>query len=149
MPALIGLLRLIPWWVWPVAALAGWGWWQQNRADRYEAQLDEIRAEYRAKDLVAEETSRLLKMSAARAKGERDAENTSISRRLADAQRELRNRPERRPEAATAACEGATGRQLSRPDSEFLYGLAARADRLRAALKECYAWVDTVNESQP
>lgn len=53
----------------------------------------------------------------------------------------LRNRAERAAMPASGAgaeaCKGATGAQLSRPDAEFLAGLAARADELRAALERC------------
>lgn len=53
----------------------------------------------------------------------------------------LRNRAERAAVPASGAgaeaCKGATGAELSRPDAEFLAGLAARADELRAALERC------------
>jgi hypothetical protein len=37
-----------------------------------------------------------------------------------------------------------TGAGLFRADGEFLKGQSARADDLRVALKECYAWHDSV-----
>lgn len=44
----------------------------------------------------------------------------------------LRNRPPRRVEVIRGgACEGVSGAQLSKPDSEFLIGEAARAERIR------------------
>jgi hypothetical protein len=53
----------------------------------------------------------------------------------------LRDRAERSALPASGgaaqACAGATGASLSRPDAEFLVGLAARADDLRAALERC------------
>ena len=56
----------------------------------------------------------------------------------------LRERPPRtvRVEVpgAPTDCQGSTGQELSRPDAEFLTGLAARADNLRAALNACYEW---------
>lgn len=72
----------------------------------------------------------------------KDAELKMVTTRLNSALRELRDRKDRRPEAATPACEGSTGRELSRPDAEFLAGEAARAESLRTALKECYGWID-------
>lgn len=57
----------------------------------------------------------------------------------------LRNRPERTaglPSAAGPGCKGATGAELSRPDSEFLSWEAARADEIRAGLIACYAVID-------
>lgn len=142
MDFLLGLVRLIPWWVWPVLGLAGWGYYEQQRADHYKTRVEALEADIRAQASTADEVSRLLKMSAARSKGERDVEMARIDRRRADLQRMLNDRPERRPEAATEACKGGTGAGLSRPDGVFLAGEAARANGLRAALKECYAWVD-------
>lgn len=63
--------------------------------------------------------------------------------------RELRNRPDRMPAAATAACAGSTGAELSRPDAEFLAGEAARADSLAADLGTCRAWIETVTKDRP
>lgn len=65
-----------------------------------------------------------------------------INGRLSDALERLRKRPERMPDQARAACEGATGSELSRPDAGFLEREAARADELRSALTACYSWVD-------
>lgn len=62
----------------------------------------------------------------------------------------LQNRPDRKPAAAggvpqaTPACQGATGADLSKSDSEFLVGEAARADELRTALAACYRAYDSV-----
>lgn len=53
----------------------------------------------------------------------------------------LRNRAERADLPASGAgaeaCQGSTGRELSRPDAAFLVWLASRADELRAALERC------------
>jgi hypothetical protein len=57
----------------------------------------------------------------------------------------LRNRPERPrdlPDTTIAACQGATGAELSRLDAEFLAREAARADEQRAGLMACYATLD-------
>lgn len=58
----------------------------------------------------------------------------------------LRQRSARRDMSGTASatCKGATGALLSREDAGFLVREAARADKLRAALKACYAYADTV-----
>lgn len=58
----------------------------------------------------------------------------------------LRSRPPRLsvPRDTQTTCTGATGRELSRPDAEFLTGEASRADRLREALKACYAAFDSI-----
>ncbi|MGE5452416.1 MAG: hypothetical protein ACM3VZ_11320 [Acidobacteriota bacterium] len=79
-----------------------------------------------------------------KARSTRDDEIDRINTSLADALERLRKRPDRMPEASRSTCEGATGAQLSGPDSGFLSREAARADSLRAALSECYDWIDTV-----
>jgi len=88
--------------------------------------------------------------AAARQEKERDkARLGAAQRRIADL---LRNRPQRpadmsRSPAAVAADQGGpqcTGAGLFKPDAEFLAGQTARADDTRIALKECYAWHDSV-----
>lgn len=57
----------------------------------------------------------------------------------------LRDRPKRSatlPDTPRVECSGATGRELSREDAEFLVREAARADTLRAGLEACYAAYD-------
>jgi len=74
----------------------------------------------------------------------KDADDIRTNDRLADALQRLRERPNRKASAATAACAGATGAELSGPDGGFLEREAARAEGLRNALKECYGWIDEV-----
>ncbi|EJL77371.1 hypothetical protein PMI15_04693 [Polaromonas sp. CF318] len=73
----------------------------------------------------------------------KDEKINAINARLVVALGELRKRPERRP-ADTPACQGATGAELSGPDSGFLEGEAARADTLRAELGACYDKYDSL-----
>ncbi len=80
-----------------------------------------------------------------------DAKETQIRAVAADRDRalaSLRQRPARLPEAATAAgqCDGATGKQLSRDDAEFLVRLAARADEQAAQLSACQSWARAVTQ---
>lgn len=71
-----------------------------------------------------------------------------IAADLDDAERRLRERPERPADGggivpsdpgAGGTAAGATGAELYREDGRFLAGEAARADQLRAALRACYA----------
>ena len=73
-------------------------------------------------------------------------EQAAISARLSSDLVRLRNRPSRRylPDNSRAACKGATGAELSRSDSDFLVREAARADKLRTALKACYNYADSI-----
>lgn len=41
-------------------------------------------------------------------------------------------------------CKGATGRDLSKPDAEFLTREATRADRIRVGLGTCYKYADEI-----
>ncbi len=58
----------------------------------------------------------------------------------------LRKRASRRhlPKNSKSVCKGVTGEHLSSEDSRFLTREAARADRLRTALKACYKYADTI-----
>jgi TolA-binding protein len=95
----------------------------ENRLSDYAEQLEQLRIE----------TSQR----------QEDYENRlrTVGRQRDAAYASLRDRPERPAVPASGgaaqACQGATGRELSRPDAAFLVGLAARADELRAALERC------------
>lgn len=62
----------------------------------------------------------------------------------------VQNRPDRQPTGTggvrqtSTDCKGATGAELSRPDSEFLIRLGQRADEQRAALNTCYSAYETI-----
>ncbi len=72
--------------------------------------------------------------------------NTINARLNADLDK-LRNRTSKRymHKDSKTACEGATGRELSEPDSKFLVRLASRADKLRTGLEACYNYADEVS----
>jgi uncharacterized protein HemX len=62
----------------------------------------------------------------------------SITARADALASELRSRPyDRVPSASQASCSGGSGAELSGRDAQFLVGLAARADSLRAELGAC------------
>lgn len=92
-------------------------------------------------DKFIEDVEADLAQKALKAIKEKDNEIFAINGRLSAALIELRKRPPRRSEPQlpkdTAACSGATGSDLSGPDSEFLAGEAARADRMRSDLNLC------------
>jgi len=92
---------------------------EQKQREENQLRMDNLRTDYEALAEVKDDEIK-------RVATERD--------RLAAS---LRNRPERMPEAAQAACQGGTGAGLSREDSEFLAGEAARANELRAQLSAC------------
>ncbi len=118
-----------------VAAIGGFYWYadsngyeraekkhaaaEQKQRDDNQEKMDNLRTDY---DALTE-----LK----------DEEIKRVSTELARAAASLRNRPERMPEAAQATCQGGSGAGLSRSDSEFLAGEAARANILRGQLSAC------------
>lgn len=150
-----------------VAALVvvGTVWWGVHsiREAGYESGKEEVQGKWdedvrqRTEAFAALTTSYRLReqqmnadQAAARQEKERDkASIGAAQRRIAYL---LRNRPQRPADmsssaAAVAADQGGpqcTGAGLFRPDAEFLAGQAARADETRIALKECYAWHDSV-----
>lgn len=69
----------------------------------------------------------------------KDEELRGVNAKLAAATARLRDRPERLPGPAQAACAGSSGAVLSRPDAQFLNREAARADGLRTELWACQA----------
>jgi hypothetical protein len=66
----------------------------------------------------------------------KDAKIKDIDARLAAALDSLRNRPDRLPQTPTS-CAGTTGKELSRPDAEFLERFAADAQKLQSELNSC------------
>jgi hypothetical protein len=82
-------------------------------------------------------------VEAERAKSRKDKDEAlkKLDLRVGDLMRQLRNRPPRPTEPASAASQssgaGSTGAGLHREDAEFLAGEAAAATRLQEALLEC------------
>lgn len=132
------LLRLLPWWVWALilSGLAAWGgitiWTTATKVERQRWESATLDRERQTR-----ETERELQRFNQGAQNAKDAEYRRIAARLSAALHELRSRPDRLPEAARAACAGATGAELSGRDAAVLEGLAARADQLRAELAAC------------
>ena len=132
------VLRILPWWTWALilSGLAAWGgitiWTTATKVERQRWESATLDRERQTR-----ETERELQRFNQGAQNAKDAEYRRIAARLSAALHELRSRPDRLPEAARAACAGATGAELSGRDSDFLARLAARADQLRAELAAC------------
>jgi hypothetical protein len=127
-----------------VMALALWGWgWvdgakhEEKKFDAYK--VDQEKAVIVQAQKVAQVRSDLLS-DAVILEGVKNAENKVIDDKLAAARADIvRLRADRRPAdtPTPTACTGSTGKELSRPDAEFLSGIAADADRFQAALRQC------------
>lgn len=119
-------------WAGSVAAVGWWAYGQgQDKviAEHAEQEAQRISAEAAERDRLAKEQRKKDDAYEARIR--------SLNRQLADALERVSDRPDRLPEPARAACQGATGAELSARDSAFLIRLAGRADELRAALERC------------
>lgn len=107
---------------------------------------DELQAKYRTAEGQAN-------TAAAENKRIKDEQDALVDARVNDIVSELRKRPNRPSPAAAAtgvpavSCPAAagTGASLYAEDGEFLIREAARADKIRTALQQCYADVDAFN----
>jgi hypothetical protein len=121
--------------------------WDKERA----AQL----AEHAAAQAAAREKEQELQASADLLRKDKDREIRDLNARTAALTNSLRDRPSR-PTAetstvsstASARCAptSCTGAGLSREDAQFLAGEAARADELRASLKQCHAQYQAIRQ---
>jgi len=105
---------------------------------------------------VNEETSRLVEQAREEEQAKQERANeiakrqydevVAINMRLDTDLKRLQHRESRRhlPKDSKAGCQGTSGAELSREDAEFLTREAARADRLRTALKACYDYADSL-----
>jgi hypothetical protein len=121
--------------------------WDKERA----AQL----AEHAAAQAAAREKEQELQASADLLRKDKDREIRDLNARTAALTNSLRDRPSRpTTEASTvsstasAGCapSSCTGAGLSREDAQFLAGEAARADELRASLKQCHAQYQAIRQ---
>lgn len=129
-------------------AAFGCGWWLRDAQAQMQQSRAATEAALRTRDATLaarmEEQEQQGKINAILAEQNRRAQSVAanLAREL-DGMRQRAERAERSvSNAARAACAGADGRELSRPDAEFLARLAARADEQRAALSACYAVLD-------
>lgn len=137
-----------------VIGAAGAGYYQGSEAGQAKVQQawDKERAEqeaaYAAAQTAAREKEQALQANADQLRQEKDREIRNLNARAVALTNSLRDRPGR-PAAQTGSMpdttsvgpsvSACTGAELSRPDAEFLAREAARADELRAALRQCQA----------
>jgi hypothetical protein len=124
----------------------------QQKWDRERAAQE---AEHAAAQAAAREKEQALQANADQLRKEKDREIRDLSARTAALTNSLRDRAAR-PTAeagavsstAGAGCAPAscTGAGLSREDAEFLAREAARADELRASLKQCIAQYQAIKQ---
>lgn len=135
-----------------VAAAGGAGLYQGHELGMAEVQQkwDKERAaqeaEYAAAQAAAREKEQALQAGADQLRQEKDREIRNLNARATALSNSLRDRSERPTAEASAVpsttsngpvATGCTGKELYRPDGEFLAREAARGDELRILLKQC------------
>jgi hypothetical protein len=132
-----------------IAVSFGCGWFVNGW--RLGEEIANIHADYDKKRADAEQEARSKEQhwqnTADQIVRDKNAQITSVNRRLNAAIAGLRTRPERpsgdMPQTPSS-CFGLSGAELARGDGEFLAGYAADAARLEAALKQCKAQYNTL-----
>lgn len=142
-----------------VAAAGGAGLYQGHEMGMAEVQQkwDKERAaqeaEYAAAQAAARQKEQSLQSRADRLRQEKDREIRNLNARATALSNSLRERPNRPTTEASAvsstaevrpAATGCTGKELYRPDGEFLAREAARGDETRLLLKQCREQYETV-----
>lgn len=126
------------------------GWWVNGW--RWNLKYDSLVTEHREMQIKAEKEARSKELALQTAidneRTIKDDQIRTIRLRLDVALDELRQRPLRPTDALRpSVIQGATGSELYREDGEFLIREAARADEIRAGLRECYASYDQVKST--
>jgi hypothetical protein len=119
--------------------------WDTAKAEQY--------AEYAKGQEAARQKEQQLQYEADRLRRDKDAQIRNINARATALANSLRDRNSRSTAADPSAGDTGTGQtgsrctgsELSREDAEFLAGEAARADQLRAALRQCVAQYEALD----
>jgi len=141
-----------------IGAAAGGGYYQGNTAGKAVVQQawDKEKAEQYAAYAKGQEEARKreqdMQEAADRLRREKDRETRELAARNTALVNSLRDRNERPTQNGTVSgatgvgSSGCTGKELYRPDSEFLVRLAGEADELRFALKQCYTQYNAIRQ---
>ena len=110
--------------------------WDKEKAEQYAA--------YAKGQEEARKKEQELQAAADKLRKEKDVEIKNINARATALANSLRDRQTRPTETSAVSSVAGTrpacsGRELYKEDGEFLTRIAAEADELRAALKQCYA----------
>lgn len=144
------------------AAFSG-GYWRGNEAGQafVQQQWDQEKAkqmaEYAENQRIAREKEQAMQLAADNIRKEKDNEIRNLNARATALTNSLRDRPSRSTAETSSVSNttsngstatGCTGKELFRPDGEFLAREAARGDELRILLKQCYKQYQEVSQSQ-
>ena len=144
------------------AAFSG-GYWRGNEAGQafVQQQWDQEKAkqmaEYAENQRIAREKEQAMQLAANNIRKEKDNEIRNLNARATALTNSLRDRPSRSTAETSSVpnttsngstATGCTGKELYRPDGEFLAREAARGDELRILLKQCYKQYQEVSQSQ-
>ena len=144
------------------AAFSG-GYWRGNEAGQafVQQQWDQEKAkqlaEYAENQRIAREKEQAMQLAADNIRKEKDNEIRNLNARATALTNSLRDRPSRSTAETSSVpsttsngstATGCTGKELYRPDGEFLAREASRGDELRILLKQCYKQYQEVSQSQ-
>jgi len=133
----LALLKLVPWRLVGVLLLLAGVWYHGWNTRDKRAVREGLQIELAARDAADKAEVNIREKADATIK-KLNADKAGIAARLDATVARLRDGgAPRLPEAARAACDGATGGELSGPDGQILAELAARANRFRADLATC------------
>ena len=142
-----------------VAAAGGAGLYQGRELGMAEVQHEwgketaRLEAEYAENQRIAREKEQALQANADQLRQEKDREIRNLNARataLANSMRDRPTRPTTETSTVSSTAEvrptatGCTGKELYRPDGEFLAREAARGDETRLLLKQCREQYETV-----
>ena len=142
-----------------IAGAFGGGYYKGNSAGQAEVQQkwDKEKTEQYAAQAEAQEAARVreqnLQIQADRLREDKDNEIRNLNARATALSNSLRDRPSRTAtptstvsSTTSTSCPAVvcTGARLSKEDGEFLAGEAARADELRASLRQCLNQYETL-----
>jgi len=122
----------------------------QHKWDKERAQQE---AEYAAAQAAAREKEQSLQANADHLRQEKDREIRNLNARAAALSNSLHDRPSRTTTESGSVSNasnvgantiGCNGSGLSKEDAEFLVGEAARAEELKAGLRQCQAQYQTL-----
>ena len=118
--------------------------WDQQAIEQLQAHAQALKTARDKEQTLATQLAHLQRKAA--------HENTRHAAQLRDLLSQLRQRPERAPEAradtdVARTAAGCTGAQLARPDAHFLARYAADANRLQSALEQCQAAYESARQT--
>ena len=143
-----------------VVCAYGVGHWQGDEAgqakvqQKWDKEKAKLAEEYAANVAAMREKEQVIQSNADKLREDKNRELREANARNTALLNSLQHRPDRSEKGGVSTTAsnggtttGCTGKELYRPDSEFLAREAARADELRLSLKQCYAQYEAARQT--